>query len=161
MRKVSILAAVLVACTACGGPRDETMMNRAALEQFAIDYTAAWNSGIPGNVASFYSEDGSLAFNGGEPSVGHAALAGVARSFMDAFPDMVLEFDGLEIVDGRVNYHWTFKGTNIGPGGTGNAVDFSGYESWLFDEDGQVSESLGNFDAEEYQRQLESGVADE
>ena len=42
-----------------------------------------------------------------------------------------------------------------------NAVDFSGYESWLFDEDGQVSESLGNFDAEEYQRQLESGVADE
>jgi hypothetical protein len=161
MRNELILATALIACSACGGTRDDEMMDRAALEKFAIDYTAAWNSGIPENVASFYAQDGSLAINGGEPSVGRAALADVARSFMDGFPDMVLEFDGLKFTDGRVNYHWTFRGRHTGPGGTGSAVDFSGYESWLFNEEGLVSESLGNFDAEDYERQLAAGAVNE
>ena len=133
-------------------------MSEEALERFARAYTAAWNSGDPGQVANHYAPDGSLTINGGEPSEGRDAIAGVAESFMTGFPDMVLTFDGLEFEDGRVLYHWTFRGTNSGPGGTGNSVDFSGFESWVFDENGLVQHSLGSFDETEYRRQLESGV---
>ena len=48
-----------------------------------------------------------------------------------------------------------------GPGGTGNRVDFSGFESWRLDADGLVADSLGTFDAEEYRRQLEVGVGEQ
>lgn len=133
-------------------------MNQDALEQFAADYTAAWNSGVPERVASYYAEDGWLAINGGERNTGREALAAAAESFMTAFPDLVLECDGVEVVDGRVRYHWTFRGTNSGPGGNGKAVDFSGFESWVFDDDGLVAESIGTFDQAEYERQLEHGV---
>jgi hypothetical protein len=55
---------------------------------------------------------------------------------------------------GRVEYHWTLAGTNTGPGGTGRRVLFSGFEDWQFGEDGLIAESLGHFDADDYQRQL-------
>ncbi len=121
---------------------------------------AAWNSGDPNRVALHYSENGSLAINGGEPAVGREALALVAESFMTGFPDMVLSFDELTFEDGRIQFHWTFKGTNTDPEGTGQRVDFSGFENWMFDADGLVADSLGNFDEAEYQRQLEVGVGD-
>jgi pimeloyl-ACP methyl ester carboxylesterase len=128
------------------------------LNEFAVSYTAAWNSGDPGEVARHYAEGGSLAINGGEPAVGREELAEVAESFMTGFPDMVLTFDGLTFEEGRVQFHWTFRGTNTGPGGTGQRVDFGGFESWRINDEGLVADSLGNFDQEEYERQLESGV---
>ena len=131
------------------------LVDQAAAEKFAIDYTAAWNSGFPERVASFYDEDGSLKVNDDEPAIGREAIAEVAKSFMTAFPDLVLKFNGLELVNDRINYHWTFKGINTGPGGTGNAVDFSGFESWILGESGLIVESLGHFDAADYERQLE------
>ncbi len=132
--------------------------DKAAAEKLSIDYTVAWNSGVPERVASFYDEKGSLKVNDGEPAIGREAIAEVANSFMTAFPDLVLECDGLEFVNGRVNFHWTFKGTNTGPGGTGNAVDFSGFESWIFSETGLILESLGHFDAADYESQLAAGA---
>ena len=57
-----------------------------------------------------------------------------------------------------MEYHWTFIGTNTGPGGTGNAVRFSGYEEWTLGEEGRIARSLGHFDEAEYERQLEVGV---
>jgi len=132
----------------------ELPLSNERLDAFARSYTAAWNSGDPSQVARHYAEDGSLAINGGTPAVGRDALAAVAASFMDAFPDLVLTFDGLEFVDGRVRYHWTFEGIHAGPGGSGNAVKFSGFESWTFDGQGRVAESLGSFDAADYERQL-------
>lgn len=105
-------------------------------------------------VARHCAESGTLAINGGEPATGREALAGVAASFMTSFPDRVLTFDGLAFEEGRILYHWTFRGTNTGPGGHGNAVDFSGYESWKFDEAGLIDHSIGTFDEEEYQGQL-------
>lgn len=134
------------------------LVDQATAKQLAIDYTVAWNSGVPERVASFYGEEGSLKVNDGEPAIGREAITEVANSFMTAFPDLVLEFNGLEFVNGRVNYHWTFKGTNTGPGGTGNAVDFSGYESWIHSEAGLILESLGQFDATDYESQLASGA---
>jgi len=43
-------------------------------------------------------------------------------------------------------------------GGTGNKVKISGFERWIFNEDGLVQESIGSFDSEEYKRQLNEGA---
>jgi len=125
------------------------------MNDFAERYTSAWCGQDPATVAEFFSEDGSLTINEGEPAVGREAIAAAARSYMTAFPDHVLTFDKLEEADGRVRFHWTFEGTNTGPGGTGAWVRFSGYEAWLIGEDGLVQDSQGTYDEADYQRQLQ------
>ena len=130
----------------------------AKLRDFAARYTAAWCSRNPASVAAFYSQDGSLSVNGGAPAVGRIAVAEVARGFMTAFPDLRLLMDDLVIQGGRTEYHWTFIGTNTGPGGTGHRVCFCGFEVWKIGDDGLVAESQGHFDSADYQRQLECGV---
>lgn len=121
---------------------------------FGKDYTAAWNSKDPTKMASFYAEDGSLTINHGTPAVGREQLAKAAKSYMEAFPDMVLTMDSL-VADGETyRYHWRFKGTNTGPGGTGNKVDFIGFEQWTMNKEGLVQKSIGSYDAEDYNRQL-------
>jgi nuclear transport factor 2 (NTF2) superfamily protein len=141
-------------------PMANLKLSNGQLQSFAASYTAAWNSGDPIQVALHYEEAGSLAINGGEPAVGREAIGQVAQSFMAAFPDMVLSFDGLTFEDGRIRYHWTFKGTNSGPGGSGNRVDFSGFESWKFSSEGLVVDSLGSYDEEDYLLQLANGVGE-
>jgi steroid delta-isomerase-like uncharacterized protein len=130
----------------------------ARLQSFAERYTAAWCSQDAARVASFYAEDGSLQVNDAAPAVGRAAIAEVAQSFMTAFPDMQVCLDGLRLEGDRAIYHWTLTGTNTGPGGTGRAVRISGYEVWQTGADGLIANSRGNFDAEEYRRQLGSGA---
>ena len=133
-------------------------MDIESLQRFGTEYTAAWNSHDPGQVASFFAESGSLKVNDADPAVGREAIAEVARGFVTAFPDFVLEMDSVRIADGAVQYHWTFAGTNTGTDGTGNSVRFSGHEEWTIGEDGLVARSLGHFDEAEYARQLEFGV---
>jgi uncharacterized protein (TIGR02246 family) len=128
------------------------------LRAFAESYTAAWCSMDPASVAAHYAPVGTLVINGGTPAVGRDAINAVAASFYEALPDMQVFFDDL-VVDGeRIEYHWTFTGTNTGPGGTGNAVRVKGYESWTIDEAGLIAASLGTYDADEYARQLAEGV---
>lgn len=129
-----------------------------SLLEFAKRYTEAWCSLEPARVAGCYSAGGSLTINDGEPAVGHEAIAEAARSFMTAFPDMQVLLDGLELRGDRALYRWTLKGTNTGPGGTGNSVRISGFEEWRIGEDGRIAESQGHFDGAEYQRQVEHGV---
>jgi nuclear transport factor 2 (NTF2) superfamily protein len=124
------------------------------LRDFAERYTNAWNSGEPEQVASYYGPVAALTINGGEANTGHQAIRAVAESFMAGYPDMQITFDGLEERDGRILYHWTFEGHNSGPGGTGNLVRISGHESWLMDEDGLIADSLGSYDAEDWERQV-------
>jgi predicted ester cyclase len=112
----------------------------------------------PERVAGHYAPGGSLAINGGPPSVGRAAIAETANGFYTALPDMQVFMDDL-IVDGdRIEFHWTFTGTNTGPGGTGKAVRVSGFEEWKIDDDGLIATSLGHYDQAEYARQLEHGA---
>jgi nuclear transport factor 2 (NTF2) superfamily protein len=66
--------------------------------------------------------------------------------------------DDVVFKDATVEFHWTFTGTNTGPGGTGKWVRISGFEEWTFGEDGLVAASKGNYDQAEYDRQLEHGV---
>jgi steroid delta-isomerase-like uncharacterized protein len=128
----------------------------AQLQRFAEAYTAAWCSQDAARVASFYAEDGSLQVNDAAPAVGRAAITEVAQGFMTAFPDMQVFFDDLTRQEDRIVYHWTLTGTNTGPGGTGHAVRISGFELWQMSADGQIAQSQGHFDAEDYRQQLEA-----
>lgn len=128
------------------------------LREFARRYTAAWCSQDPASVAAFFASGGSLTINGGSPSVGRGAITEAAQGFMTAFPDLKVYMDDLLEKQGKVIYKWTLEGTNSGAGGMGNRVRISGFEEWRIGDDGLVAESLGNFDAAEYQRQVEHGV---
>ena len=135
------------------------MMDIDSLNNFATRYATAWSSQDPASLASFYSENGSLAINGGAPSMGRAAIEAAAGDFMTAFPDMVVKLTRLEREGDKLVFHWHWTGTNTGPGGTGNAVDLTGYEVWTMDPDGLIAASLGHYDADAYQRQV-NAVAD-
>jgi uncharacterized protein (TIGR02246 family) len=129
-------------------------LDRERLEDFARDYTQAWCSQDPAQVAAHYAPDGSLTINGGEPAVGREALTEVARSFMTDFPDMQVLFDDLVLGDKAV-YHWTLVGTHAG---SDNRVRISGYEEWTIGNDGLIAESQGHYDQAEYERQVRDGA---
>lgn len=121
---------------------------------FGKDYTAAWNSKDPAKVASFYALDGTLTVNQGTPAEGREALTNLVNSYMEAFPDMELTMDSLVADGDTYRYHWRFIGTNTGPGGTGNKVDFSGFEQWTLNTERLVQTSIGTYNADDYNRQL-------
>jgi SnoaL-like polyketide cyclase. len=128
------------------------------LRAFATRYTAAWCSMDPARVSALYAPGGSLTINDGPPAVGRAAITEAARGFYVALPDMQVFMDDLIVAGDRIEFHWTFTGTNTGPGGTGKAVRVSGFEEWTIDDEGLIAASLGHYDQAEYARQLEHGV---
>jgi len=128
------------------------------LKEFAKRYAKAWCSQNSDSVAAFFSERGSISINSGPPAVGRAAIAREAEAFMTTFPDMIVTFDKLEPRQNATAFHWTLTGTNTGPGGTDKRVRISGYELWQIGDDGLIAESLGHFDAADYERQLKHGV---
>lgn len=142
--------APLLALAACGtgspGPAD--------LDDFGNRYAAAWSSGDPARLASFYAEDGSLVVNG-TAHEGREAVRETAASFMAAFPDMWITMDSVvDRGDGHAVFYWTWTGTNTGPGGTGRAVDLQGYEEWTFAGDDEIARSDGHYDEDEYRLQV-------
>jgi hypothetical protein len=124
------------------------------LQDFATRYTGAWCSQNAASVAAFFAPDGCLTINNGTPSAGRAAITAVAQSFMTAFPNLRIIMDRAEDFDDHSEYHWTLIGNNTGPGGTGNPVLISGFESWQFSPDGLIAQSQGSFDSADYNRQL-------
>jgi uncharacterized protein (TIGR02246 family) len=145
----------LTGCTSGGAP-----MNTEKLSAFATRYTAAWCSQDAASVASFFSENGTLKINHGNPSSGRAAITAAAQLFMTTFPDMIVKMEEISRDGSRTVYRWTLTGTNTGPGGNGRAVRISGHEEWTFGADGLILESMGHFDDAEYQRQLNGGDPD-
>lgn len=148
--KLATFLIITIAMTGCNSDKSEY----DKMVEFGQRYTEAWNSKVPQQMASFYAEDGILTVNNGTPAIGRKQLAETAQSYMEAFPDLELTMDSLTVDNGTYRYYWTFKGTNTGPNGTGNKVDFSGYEEWTMNDQGLVQRSIGTYDAEEYQRQL-------
>jgi len=125
-------------------------LDQARVRDFARSYTNAWCSHDPARVAAHFASGGTIAINGGTPT----EITEVARSFMSTFPDIEL------FMDDAIEFHWTFVGTNTGPGGTGKRVRISGFEEWTFGGDGLVAEALRHFDQAEYDRQLAHGMAE-
>lgn len=140
---------VLAACTS-----ERRGMNQSQLTDFGTRYAAAWSSQNPDSLAAFYADTGSLQVNASPPAVGRVAVRATALSFMSGFPDMIVRMDSVVQSGPKSVFHWTWTGTNTGPGGTGKAVRISGYEEWTFDPDGFIARSLGHYDEAEYQRQM-------
>lgn len=129
-------------------------LDEARIRDFARSYTEAWCSRDPEKVAAHFVSGGTIAINGGEPT----EVTEVARGFISAFPDIEVFMDDVVVKDETVEYHWTFTGTNTGPEGTGNSVRISGFEEWELGDAGLVVRSRGNYDQEEYDRQLAHGA---
>ena len=136
----------------------KSTMNNEKLKKFGEEYSKAWSSQKPESVASFFALNGSLSVNADAPAIGREAITSIAQGFMTAFPDMIVSMDSLVTRSNGIEFHWTLTGTNSVTGGTGNKVRVSGFELWQFDDDGLIRESKGQFDAEEYNRQLKYGV---
>lgn len=125
-----------------------------SLWELAVRCATAWSSGDPDGMASCYEETGRQSINNGAPAIGRKALAGVAKSYMDAFPDLQISLDQLLVAGNAAFFVWTLTGTNTGPGGTGRSVRVSGIEVWEMGESGLIAQSRGYYDADSYQRQL-------
>jgi ketosteroid isomerase-like protein len=146
------LLVTMTVALACS--RNHMSARQVELNDFAMRYAAAWSSRNPASVAAFYSDRGSLTVNDGMPAVGRRAIAATARSFMTAFPDMVVRLERAEDENGLIVFHWILTGTNSGPGGTDRPIRLRGYEEWTRDDDGRIEASTGHYDEGEYQRQL-------
>jgi uncharacterized protein (TIGR02246 family) len=118
-------------------------------------YAEAWTSHAPDAVASFYEADGRITINGGEPLIGRAAIAEMAHGFYTAFPDLVVRMDDARKAGDNAIFVWTLEGTHSE---TGSFVKVGGWEEWLLSEDLLVRESLGRFDAAEYDRKVATGM---
>lgn len=126
--------------------------------EHAIAYTRAWCEHDAEAVASYYSSDSEgITINDGEPWVGRAGVAEMARGFIAAFPDMVLYMDYFHTSCTYAVYHWTLEVHNTGADGTGRFVRIPGWEYWRYSDDGLVAASLGHYDAADYARQLNGG----
>jgi uncharacterized protein (TIGR02246 family) len=124
------------------------------VQEIAEDYTSAWCSHDPSAVASFYSEDGRIVINNGEPSIGRVEITAMTQAFYNDFPDLIVRMDGIRTSGTHAVYLWTLEGTYSGSDGTGNHVEVGGWEYWLLTKDGLIAKSAGHFDADEYQRQI-------
>ena len=121
------------------------------IAKIAAAYTAAWNSGSPEAVASFYADSGQIVINSGTPWLNRAGIAAMAAGFYADVPDLTLNCDSLRIAGDHVVYLWTFTGTHSG---TGNPLRIEGWEEWDLDAEMKVAASRGWYDAADYARQV-------
>jgi hypothetical protein len=63
---------------------DQIAHDEVQIRDFARGHTDAWCSHDPARIADHFVTGGTIAINGGEPT----EVMGVARSFIDAFPDI-------------------------------------------------------------------------
>lgn len=126
--------------------------DQASLNDLANRYADAWNSKVPENVSSFHNATSSIIINRGEPSVGHEALTAMAAAFYADVPDLTLTNDGIRAAGNHVVFQWSFTGHHSQ---TGNPLSIHGWEEWELDENMKVASSLGWFDGDDYQRQID------
>lgn len=125
---------------------------RDTLNNLARDYAIAWSSGDPDAVASFFAPDGQIIINRGDPQSGHPAIADMAREFYAEFPDLEVRCDMMRWAGGHAIFVLTREGHHAK---TGNRVVMRGWEEWELSEDNKILSSLGWYDTEDYQRQIE------
>jgi uncharacterized protein (TIGR02246 family) len=129
-------------------------IDTATARAVADAYTAAWNSGSPKAVASFYAADGGIVINRGTPWENRAGVTAMAAGFFADVPDLTLTCDAQPVAGDHVIYLWTFTGHHSG---TKAPLRIMGWEEWDFDVDLKVRASRGWFDAADYARQVAGG----
>lgn len=120
-------------------------------ETMTAKYTQAWNSGDPAAVADHYAPGKGITINRGEQQFGREAMLGMAGGFMSSFPDLVLTRDFIRVANDHGVFGWTLEGHHFE---TKNFVRASGWEEWELDENMLITNSLGWFDAIDYERQV-------
>lgn len=123
-----------------------------SIQNLARDYALAWSSGDPAAVAEFFAEDGEIIINRGDPCKGRAEIVEMARGFHAAFPDLEVRCDLMRTAGAHAIFVWTLEGHHDQ---TGNHVVARGWEEWELDGNLKVQRSLGWFDADDYQRQID------
>ena len=119
--------------------------------ELAQAYTAAWNTGAPEAVAEFFAVDGSIVINGGEPWIGCARIADMAKGFFSDVPDLRLVCDEVRCAGYHMVYLWTFTGTHSA---TRNHLRITGWEEWELNANFKIVSSRGWFDARDYAGQI-------
>ena len=119
-------------------------------KEIAHAYTAAWNTSSPDAVAAFFTPEGQIIINDGEPWLGRAGVAQMAAGFFADVPDLTLTCDGVRVAGDHVVYLWTFTGTHAN---TKKKLRVTGWEEWDLDASSKVILSCGWFDADDYARQ--------
>jgi uncharacterized protein (TIGR02246 family) len=125
-------------------------VNHEKARQMAAAYTAAWNSGSPDAVASFYAPDGKIVINRGLPWVDRKGISEMAAGFFADVPDLHLVCDDVRCAGDHVAYFWTFTGTHAA---TRNPLRIVGWEEWDLNADLKVTASQGWYEAADYERQ--------
>ena len=120
-------------------------------------YLDAWNDGYLDSLDKYFSEDIQRYSPGGTSDAdGLDELKAVMLQFQTAYPDVMVKPDETYFHGNRATLHWTFSGTNTGPGeieATGNDVEISGLSSLVF-EDGKISEETVSYDNLDFMEQL-------
>ncbi|WP_425046227.1 DUF1348 family protein [Primorskyibacter sp. S87] len=132
-------------------------LDAATFDKMTEAYTAAWNSGNPEAVANHYAAGKGITINRGENQFGRAAMINMAGGFMASFPDLKLYRDFIRLAGDRAIFGWTLEGHHSE---TGNLVRASGWEEWELDENCMITNSLGWFDAVDYERQVSGNASD-
>lgn len=77
---------------------------------------------------------------------------------MTAFPDMRVLLDHLVIQSDGAVFHWTLPGGRTrAPAEPAIAYASADFERWQFAPDGLIGRAGGNFDAADYQYQIQHG----
>lgn len=101
-------------------------------------------------MAAFHTEGSRIVINDGTPWEGRAGVAEMARGFFADVPDLAQRCDAVRSAGRRVVFLGTFEGHHSQ---TGNPLAISGWEEWTFGDDAKLVDSLGWFDADDYERQ--------
>jgi uncharacterized protein (TIGR02246 family) len=119
--------------------------------KMAQAYTAAWCSGDPAAVGSFYAEDGQIIINRGDAHAGRDAVIAMASGFCAEFPDLQLYLEAFRSTGTHAVFAWRLEGHHVE---TKNFVKVQGWEEWELNADNQVTSSLGWFDGADYDAQI-------
>ena len=122
------------------------------MQNLGTQYSTAWSSGDPTAVGEFYAEDGQISINRGDFLVGRQAIVEMAAGFHAEFPDLEIRCDLMRAAGAHCIFVWTLEGHHSE---TKNHVVVGGWEEWELNSEMKVQKSLGWFDAEEYQRQID------
>ena len=74
----------------------------------------AWNAHDPGAIGAFFASDATVHDAGGETAAGRDAIEARAKAYMDAFPDLRLDIESIEVDGNKYAYQWKAWGTNTG-----------------------------------------------
>jgi len=126
--------------------------DNVAFDAMTIAHTDAWNSGDPARVADHFAPDKGITINRGDNQFGREAMVVMAAGFMAEFPDLHLTRDFFRFGGDHGVHGWTLRGHLAQ---TKNAVAAAGWEEWDLDANGLITNSLGWFDALDYDRQVQ------